>query len=535
VVERDLLGSPSGVAVADRARDIFTGTLAPNETILQSILFDGTRATREFKQTFIRYEYGSCVRPPYGHLPMASMSKADAAKLYIKSDPTATDDFWVGENALVGYCELFNEMPTFCLNDPMSNAMRRQFCHPAISQQIVIGSAVKDRAFDDICSAATKTCWVIPGTPSFPTIGSVLDGVFSPAGTLTNYTIMIAPFNWTDVAANVMGPKRGYYMVGGDPLNEKTHKRIGRLDDDDVDSYGMRAVSAATFAALAHNTHTVEELQTATADIVNMLETRMPNPIKSMSDPYVGNTAAYPLSAIGAPHTEAGIRIVHNGLTVISSSATIPLRFARSANQFTSSAPCTQFLVQASRFNLPYVEASQQGCSRTTELDRAVVVFGGADCSDSAVYVNVTYAPLAVAFLGDDTLSFHQTSETLIGTSNITVEMDSASRIFAVGAARASGTLRVNASGAYYAPLLFQPLRGEKLAAQCYNPRAVAWGPCANITQVSDYTDVFGDAYMKNVFSERDTNVQSMGRIVLVLALLGAAVVGTGLICIEIF
>jgi hypothetical protein len=143
---------------------------------------------------------------------------------------------------------------------------------------------------------------------------------------------------------------------------------------------------------------------------------------------------------------------------------------------------------------------------------------------------------MAVAFLGDDTLSFHQTSETIIGTSNITVVMDSASRMFAVGAARASGTLRVNASsGGYFAPLLFQPLRGEKLTAQCYNPPASAWGPCANITQVSDYTGAFGDAYMKNVFSERDTNFQSMGRVIIVSILLGAAIIGTGLICIEVF
>jgi hypothetical protein len=97
-----------------------------------------------------------------------------------------------------------------------------------------------------------------------------------------------------------------------------------------------------------------------------------------------------------------------------------------------------------------------------------------------------------VVFLGDDTQAFTQTSQCQLGRSAIEVRelvAGKATIVYAAGLARANGTLVVYSEDKSL-PVLIQPLRNDVLHVN---------RPVINI---SAYTGVFGDSFMRHVYSE---------------------------------
>jgi hypothetical protein len=95
-------------------------------------------------------------------------------------------------------------------------------------------------------------------------------------------------------------------------------------------------------------------------------------------------------------------------------------------------------------------------------------------------------------FLGDDTQAFAQTSQCQLGRSAIEVRelvAGKATIVYAAGLARANGTLVVYSEDKSL-PVLIQPLRNDVLHVN---------RPVINI---SAYTGVFGDSFMRHVYSE---------------------------------
>ena len=481
--ERDVLQPINrSISPTDLLEDYFTSPNAPTEAHLEELLFMGnrTRNASRYNETTIRFQYGSCMRYPYGQLPRMSMNPVSQVELF-DPDPTGKADYWVGRQAQMGYCEVFGpqEKYAFCFADGMSMDRRHRFCtETPKATHIVLGLGLRDRRFEEICNEQHKVCWIIPGTPKYPTIASVIAGPHAPPGVLENYTILVSPFNWT-VAAGILGPDRQAYAVGGKHL-WKT------LADTETGTFGLAALSAQTFKLLKTGVGSIKNIQDATAEVHRIL-----------LGTCLAGTSQCDLTSLGwggsvtlaetayAPILENAIRVNHAGLT-IRSSGKQPLRFARARLLVQTPRPCTIFYVAKDRFRTE-LELDCTGCARMPPLDRAAVVLGGAEVGGAAITVRSTGCEMPVAFMGDDTSSFAQTSECQLGTS--TIKVSGPGLVYAAGLARASGTLVVYSADPAL-PVLIQPLRSDTLTVN---------RPVINI---SAYTGVFGDSFMRHVYSE---------------------------------
>jgi len=496
--ERDILKptGPTPVTENDLVDLTFLNKVAPTEETLKGLLVNldnllgGVRSSR-FTETKTWFKYGSCMRYPYGQLPRMSMDAPLQQKYFEPCNNTThgcvDSEYMVLEKSRMGYCEQFGEnyaLP-YCANDPFTVLVRQAFCKKPKATHIVLGIAVRDRNFHDICSAPHKTCWVIPGTPAYPTLASVIDGSNSHA--LSDYTIMIAPFNWTTID-HLLGPNRAYHTLGFGPTEHE--EKIEDLPDDDTKQYGTRALSKETFSLLLHSgSATIHEIEQATAEIIEVLaETCKDTKTNTNCDMSTLNlpTNVQLADVLHQPSTDKGIRILYDGLHIRSSApANNPLLFKRDPLLVDSPTPCTQFFVSAKRFKIN-MAADQAGCTNMPALDRALVVFGGPNVSGAHVTLAPTLSQMPVAFVGDDTMSFSQTSHCFVGDTYVNI-ISSPDVLYSVGMARSSGTVHVEGD---MHPAIVQPMRSDTLSI---NRRVV---------NISLYTEVFGDALMMKVYSE---------------------------------
>jgi hypothetical protein len=513
LVERDIL-HPNNVTIKPQqlVEDYFTSPNAPNKENLLELLYmaERNRSNHRYTEHRIRFQYGSCMRFPYGQLPRMSMTKENQDYLFKTDNTTFDADFWVGSQSQMGYCELFGpyKQHAFCLADGYSMSKRVEFCSKPQATHVVLGLGLRDRGFSDICNVAQKVCWIIPGTPGWETINLVISGPSAPAGVLENYTVLIAPFNWT-VAAGILAPNRYVYEVGGLILPEP-------LDDADTARFGMRAMKLATFAQLRSTTGSVDDIQKATADIKSILqETCQSNDITKCDLSAFGWGESVSLDTAYTPMLESGIRVNHAGMTIASSDG-MPLQFARAGALAATTRPCTVFYVAAARFRTTLDFEIITGCTHMPPLDRTAVVFGGSDVGGADITLTTVGVEMPVAFMGDDTMSFTQTSDCWLGVS--TVRVSGPDIQYAAGLARASGELIVHSEDPTLR-VLIQPRRSDNLTLN---------RPVINI---SAYTNIFGDPFMSHVYSE---HLALYNRLILPLFVVLVAIITGGVILLGV-
>ena len=516
--ERDVLlpSSPASTA-ATLLNETFMGYNAPEEAKLETLLFDpkkgpwanvaGDRPT--YTVTRITYKYGSCMRYPYGQLPRASMTAAAQSQHFTKPNADGTE-YFVAEEALIGYCETFHANLTdaaekgryaFCANDGMSADGRDTFCRSPGAARIVVGATINaaQSTVDHACDKVHKTCIVVPGAPHmFPSVTKLLQSAYNFAG----YTVLITPFNWT-VAKAFMAPARRYYDVGRE---KNIADNMMPLNDADYHTTGMEALTAQEFMLFANNTQSVEGIQSLVASIDIKLKrnnnricktragTTIVAPEKCYNLPWVSSRNLTE-DDIYPPQTEYNIPIAHSHLTVVSALATRKLTYVSAKAKHGSSHPCTQFLVSAPGFRLYPTIIDQTGCENVTPLYKTAITYGGPDVSDSHVDITTFASPMPVAIVGDDTSSFVQTS--IIAARNVTIRIaatDANDIRFAVGVVRAAGDIAIlysNTSG-QPASAIIQPLRGNRLTLTGVD----------HIVNISKYNDIYGDAELKRVYAE---------------------------------
>jgi hypothetical protein len=514
LVERDIL-QPKTTTIEPQqlVEDYFTSPNAPNKKNLDELLYkaERNRADHRYTEHRIRFQYGSCMRFPYGQLPRMSM-QTDAQNRLFKPDNTTFDaDYWVGSESQMGYCELFGpdkQQYAFCLADGYSMSKRVEFCSKPKATHVVLGLGLRDRGFSDICNVAQKVCWIIPGTPGWETINLVISGPSAPIGVLENYTVLIAPFNWT-VAAGMLAPNRYVYEVGG-PINPEP------LDDADTARFGMRAMKVDTFAQLRSTTGSVDDILKATADIYDILLGTCHNKDGTKCDlSTFGWGKSVSLDTAYTPILESGIRVNHAGMTIASSDGS-PLRFARAGALAATTRACTVFYVAAARFSTNLDFRILTGCTHMPPLDRTAVVFGGSDVGGADITLTTVGVEMPVAFMGDDTMSFTQTSDCWLGVS--TVRVSGPDIQYAAGLARASGELVVHSEDPALR-VLIQPRRSDNLTLN---------RPVINI---SAYTNIFGDPFMSHVYSE---HLALYNRLVLPLFVVLVAIITGGVVLLGV-
>lgn len=514
LVERDIL-QPRNITIEPKqlVNDYFTSPNAPDKTNLNELLYmaERNRSNHRYTEHRIRFQYGSCMRFPYGQLPRMSMTSENQDYLFQRDNTTFDADFVVGSQSQMGYCEVFgpDKQHAFCLADGKSMSKRIGFCAKPKATHVVLGLGLRDRGFSDICNVAQKVCWIIPGTPGWETINLVISGPSAPAGVLENYTVLIAPFNWT-VAAGILAPNRYAYEVGGLIHPEP-------LDDADTARFGMRAMTVATFAQLRSTTGSVDDIRKATADIYDiLLGTCLHQQDETNCDlsPF-GWGESVSLDTVFTPTLESSIRVNHAGMT-IESSGTTPLQFARSGTLAATTRPCTVFYVAAARFSTNLALDIRTGCTHMAALDRSAVVFGGSDVGGADITLATIGVEMPVAFMGDDTMSFTQTSDCWLGVS--TVRVSGPGIQYAAGLARASGELVVHSEDPTLR-VLIQPRRSDNLTLN---------RPVINI---SAYTNVFGDPFMSHVYSE---HLALYSRLVLPLFVVFVTIITGGVILLGI-
>lgn len=534
--ERDVLlpDTYSSVTNLTLLNETYMGYNVPKKDKLSSLLFDPVKgpwgSTENQPQYTVRkivYKYGSCMRYPYGQLPMVSMTDQDKTKYFTKPSHDNTE-FFVAEEALMGYCETFHANLSdphdsgkyaFCLNDGLSIDARDAFCNSPGASRVVVGATLNPAAttVDHVCDKLHKTCIVIPEAPvMFPSVTKLLESDFDFSG----FTILITPFNWT-TAKGFMAPNRRYYDIGRE---KNIADNMMPLVDKDFHTMGMQSLSKDEFMMFANNSLSVSDIQTFMASIdVKLKENNnrtctgnqnapVAPPDKCYNLPWVsGNNLTE--SDIYPPITEYNIPIKYENITIRSALTTRRLSFACAKSKHGANAPCTQFLVSASGFTLETTDIDQTGCENVPDLYKTAVTYGGPTVSNSAVDLNTVGSPMPVAIVGDDTNSFLETSR--IDARNMTVKVNATpinDLTWIIGVVRATGDIAIkysNKSNDSHKAII-QPMRGNLI-----NITGVD-----HVVNISKYTDVFGDTEMERVFAEY-VDVPSKLEFVIFYTLLG--------------
>jgi hypothetical protein len=514
--ERDVLDPGTGDPTPTVNR-FFTDARVPGYSDLELLLFDGTiKPNTGFTHKTVQFKYGACMRYPYGQIPAMGMDPAERAKYY-PNQSADKSTFYVAEEALHGYCEMRNNRLFHCMHDPLSTNGRRAFCARDISKRIVVGPGIRAQTIGSVCNLnpttpAERVCLVVSGAPTFGSADSVLS---HPNTDLTNYTILYTPFNWT-IVSGFLGPGRQWHTPGGG----MTHGQLLHdLGDNETSSTGMAALTDAEFGLFVNETQfTVEETQALVGTIAQkLLLGECAQNVSCQFLPWVDPINNISYNDIFQNLSDYGTRVNYPGITVASAWVDKPLTFVRSEALYGVGQPCTQFFVSAPRFTIDAI-ADQAGCENMVPLNRAVVVFGGADVSGAHVRVSTYNSEMPVVVVGDDTTEFIDTPLVNIDVMFLSVNTTATNNVqYAAGVARTNGTVKVRYTGPGSPPVIIQPIRWTANTT-------VNLTINTSVVNISKYTNVFGDAVMRNVYAEH-TQLQSRALLPVFVVLVTANVI----------
>jgi len=439
-----------------------------------------------YKTRTFEYKFGSCMRWPYGMVPFMSMSKTDQEQYF--GDVSGDDSYTVEDESLIGYCETDKiKRHYYCINDGMKSTKREEFCETDRAKRVVVGSAIRGQTIDSVCNPTDKTCLIIPNSPFFPDINSLVKAKRD----LTGYAILITPFHWETVAGFMYD--RWYFIPGSGEIDKG--KRILRdLDPKDTATTGMEGLESEEFQLLTHNTYDVVTIQRLVGTMVAKL-----NCSTGCLLPWLDDMEPVDSDRVFAPVSFNRQNIKFDDVTVMSAEPARNLRFKRPPADKDSPLPCTQFYVSGKRFLINDAHEAMfdnSECKSMAPLDRAAVVFGGAEVQDTTLHITTIGAEMPVAFVGDDTSSFTKARLVNIGVANIAL-IEASDVLYAVGAARANGT--INITGTNNAPVLIQPYTWSGPP----DPIDLAViGKGSSIINISRYTALFGNGIMAHLYEK---------------------------------
>jgi len=499
-IERDFLRNKTRIEdtaefeLSEELAEIYyAGDKAPERgPLTEDLLFTGPPSdSLPYKTRTITYQYGACMKPPYGQYSSFEYSHDDFHTLFPNCNYD-DDECYVTEESLIGYCEEIPDMSGskrlgYCFDDPLSYANRQKLCQNPRAKNIVLAQTLGVRSPPNICSKTSKTCLVIPGEPG-ASINAILT---SPDvyGDLSGYTLLVTPFNYS-IATAITAAGRHMYPAGN--LNGMI-----RVDDNNTTLLGTAAVDTEDFRALYDQTKGVDNTIASIDKIVGILQ---PDPnVTSFEFPYITEVPEVTLDFLFPAHPIAGIVVNYPGVTIRPASTKMNLCIVPVlGNTDASPVPCTFAYIGAADFLLTNTEIDYATCPIKSGMDASAVVFGGSDVGSSRVYVDVfNSTEPAVLFAGGDIAHFPRA--TSVNAANVTLSLATYgnSSMFAVAAAKTYGDITLdlnntNLNGS--AHVLVQPGTSTTSNAN----QSLSWDATAdNITltiiDVSIYTRVFGD------------------------------------------
>jgi hypothetical protein len=466
------------------------------------------------------FEKGSCMRFPYGQVSRMEMSAEDQAHYFHRTPSrdkdSSIDNYLVGEESLMGYCENVaddqqqNTQYPYCFNDPngIATADRTTFCEDDSTRFVVVGEAINERQFENVCNTNAKYCLLIPGEPLFPTIADVLS--YKHHDTLEGYTLMVTPFNFS-VARFLLGPGRFQYEVkGGYGPDTNT---LQPLADSNTKTYGIRALSTDEFNVLRGN-HiggpSVASVEAAITEIKTIIDSTFAQGNGGSLSSWKILLAVLPYPKmlthdyIYPPLAQTNIKVAHKNITIRSALKDGTLKFDRTPTQRRASQTCNRFLIAAPGFVLGKTAVDQTHCDASAQqIDRAAILYGGADVSRSTLQdLRVTGAETPVIFAGDDNVLFAHTP--VVTANDVRIKyshIDEAKQQYVVAAARTTNdgnspiTIEIdhNGTGPEVLKAIIQPLATDT----CHIILAHNTTTQLVVIDASEYTGVFGTSIMR--------------------------------------
>jgi len=461
----------------------FTGNYAPAEGPLkEELVFTAPVKQNKFATRDFTYKYGSCMRWPYGMVPYMSMSDDDRVQYFGDNNIPKGASTNVGEESLIGYCETNDQnLHYYCINDAMKSTERATFCSEPKAKRIVIGKGVNGQTIDSVCSKTHKTCLIIPNSPFFPDVNSLVAG----GRDLTGYTILITPFHWETVAGLMYN--RFYYTPG---IIDNGKLVVTSIGPENTTTTAIKGLTATEFELLINNEFDVAGINERVENIVSIL-----NCSSKCMLLWLDGLAPVDRSRVFAPVPFNRQIIESDNVTILAADPSIPLTFARPEADKKSPLACTQFYVSGKRFRLPNASFDNSECSHMGPLDRSAVVYGGGEVQDTEITIATKGAEMPVAFVGEDTSSFAKTRLVNVGSAMITFGACS-NVLYAVGAARTNGTITVNGLDK---PVLVQPYTWKAPP----NPIELHIEGNVSTINISSYTALFGNGIMTHVYAKR--------------------------------
>lgn len=488
IYERDILLPKSGQTVQNLADKYFIDEEAPNQDVLfNELRFDPkTVRNNDYFASKIEFQYGACMRWPYGQIARAEMGPNLKEKWFGEEDCDEGGDghfCYIREKSMVGYCEQQFGKYTYCANDPFPYKKREEFCASERTRKVVIGQTVGIRAFSNVCNKDSKTCLLFQGEENHG-----IDEVFAYGENLENYTVLISPFNWS-VASGLMNERRGFYDLGTDPKNG-----IKVIADDDTELTGMEALTKEEFNVLIDQSVGATKIMELFESIVQKIENSlMENGEYDL--PFITETEKVTRDTLYPPFAESQIHVTYNNVTIVSAHKDFPIKFFRNDIHSDKSVHCMRFLVSGNNFKLPPpgIVADQTYCKNMAPLERTPVVFGGNDVRNASISVESQGAEIQAAFVGQYTTHFLPAK--VLNADGVVVKSEFDGNVdWSIAAARTVGTLSVVAADAKRA--VVQPWRAGKIRIEYENSTEV------DTVNVSKYTAVFGEAVMRIEYPE---------------------------------
>lgn len=536
----------------------------------------------------------SCMRYPYGRLHRSQMSPNARAEIYPENTTTIKHESLVGYCEFVHtadgvprlrHCpnarQTARERLDFCTSDDTSY----------MATHIIYGFHVTDMDRSTACSDALKICLIVPGSPD--TAGDIKAYTSGKVAGL-GYTLLVAPFNASLLSRYMLYPmamptvasRQSPFVMPNysnpellAPVNNARMLKTFGYDPSEIEPM-LELASSVDDYLKDKNITTTEHAETEIASVV----TNFVNKLKEFGQtsscpgdmpfvvPELGSITLKECAGeeeILGPIDEIMIPVEHDGMRIVSAlqeegQTVFPIRFAGVPPRAPS---CERFLVGGSQITL-HAEFDQTECLKL-EFDNYHLVpvkLVGVKLNQTEVFINTsaTALPISLAVLGSDAevfnvptiLKVRDLKASVISNDESSFDLAFA-RVSPLGTEAEVTVECLSAQNGSVAPsncrVLMMGIKDDELpifyrtvpdGIQNWNPFAdkvkgrCGYGPPESIlkadfcrvTDVSDYTGLFGYGYEQIAFDRNKMHhVPIMNCVSVIMAILLA-----GLLCINV-
>jgi hypothetical protein len=353
----------------------------------------------------------------------------------------------------------YSSNPVFldCANDHLGYEKRKEFCNTSLNPLVthtIEALVMIRRGLKDVCSSKLKLCLLVPGTPEYGTLSSIL---LQNEMSLTGYTILVAPFN-----GEALGLARAFaYEYSPDLVDRKTTVTIQKQDREkkffgfatngdgtETDTYAILA--HANYANLTHQV--VAAVKNFTLNLQSPVSgdgvCPRPGMVRVLADS--DQTLAYKCVERDwwrAPSiTGINMKVRNANVTIKAAMPEYPLVFDTPARDRYDSG-CVRFQVGAPGFVLENAKFNQsEACP--DDATGAPLVFSGESAAGATISLSTNRKRgVAVMFLGMDSEFFG--NYPTLNVDNVTLSVSYSPDVtFAAGFGRANGHVTMECDAA---------------------------------------------------------------------------------------